>query len=60
MITDYYDSLDDAGVSLHNRHETFIDKFAPKAEDSNAILGIFLTLLPVPFNTGVARFFGGG
>ncbi|MBE3044378.1 hypothetical protein IMZ48_17785 [Candidatus Bathyarchaeota archaeon] len=60
MIKNYYYSLQSAGNNLKSSHETFINTFAPKAEDGTAILNLFLTLIPIPLNTAAARFFGGG
>ena len=60
MIKNYHASLKAAGEDLRARHKKFIEEFAPKSLDSTEILGLFLTLVPVPFNTAAARFFGGG
>lgn len=60
MIKNYYTSLEDAGNDLKDRHGTFIKTFAPKPDDGLAIFNLLLTLIPIPLNTGLARFFGGG
>lgn len=60
MIKNYYYSLVAVGNELQRSHQTFIDTFAPKPEDGTEILNLFLTLIPIPLNTGAARFFGGG
>lgn len=59
MIKNYHSLLKDAGNSLQNDHETFIDTFAPSRDDASDVFGLLLTLIPVPFNTAAARFFAG-
>jgi hypothetical protein len=60
MIKNYYYSLNNAGNDLRSTKEEFIEAFAPKPEDATEFLSLLLTLIPIPLNTGAARFFGSG
>lgn len=60
MVKNYYYSLVAAGNELRAKHNDFISTFAPKPDDGAALFNLLLTLIPIPLNTGVARFFGGG
>lgn len=60
MIITYYNALTTATDELQWDHETFIDTFTPKVDEGTKLFTLFQTLLPIPFNTAAARFFGGG
>ncbi|KFY31495.1 hypothetical protein V493_01055 [Pseudogymnoascus sp. VKM F-4281 (FW-2241)] len=59
MVKNFHGSLRTAGEELSNNHVTFIGTFAPKADGLEDLLGLFLSLVPVPLYIMTARMFSG-